>query len=132
VPQAGANLGSWGPGRRPGLHGIKRRQYIRTKYIPEYIATESAEGKQAQFSRTCLTSVLFADHSSAACVWEEERMMMEPNVDSDPFADPRVDDEPQFVVDSTLNVSRHASLTLGTDSLIVLGMSLLYVKTQLY
>jgi len=58
-------------------------------------------------------------------------MTMEPNVDSDPFADPNGVDEPRFVVDSTLNVGRHASLTLGTDSLIVLGMSLLYVKTQL-
>jgi hypothetical protein len=105
---------------------------VHTKYTTEYIATETAEGKQAQFSRTCLASVLFADHSSAACVWEEESMTMEPNVDSDPFADPHVDDDAQFVVDSTLNVGRHASLTLGTDSLIVLGMSLLYVERQLY
>lgn len=57
-------------------------------------------------------------------------MTMEPNVDSDPFADPRVDDQPQFVTDSTLNVGRNASLTLGTDSLIVLGMSLLCVNKE--
>jgi hypothetical protein len=57
-------------------------------------------------------------------------MTMERNVDSDPFAEPDVDDEAQFVVDSTLSVGRNASLTLGTDSLIVLGMSLPYVKSS--
>jgi hypothetical protein len=48
-------------------------------------------------------------------------MTTEANVDSDPFADPHLDDQHQFVTDSTLNVGRNASLTLGTDSLIVLG-----------
>ncbi|MCJ1439202.1 sphinganine kinase lcb4 [Xylographa pallens] len=40
---------------------------------------------------------------------------------SNPFADPSVrDDEHRFVQESTLSVGRNASLTLGTDSLIVL------------
>lgn len=43
--------------------------------------------------------------------------------DSNPFADPSIsDDQHQLVEDSTLSVGRNASLTLGTDSLIVLGM----------
>jgi hypothetical protein len=41
----------------------------------------------------------------------------------DPFADPTlVEEQRDFVGGSTLNVGRNASLTLGTDSLIVLGM----------
>ena len=45
-----------------------------------------------------------------------------------PFMDPAAEqeaagDEAQFSVDSTLAVGKNASLTLGTDSLIVLGMS---------
>ncbi|KAL9109366.1 MAG: hypothetical protein Q9227_005996 [Pyrenula ochraceoflavens] len=41
--------------------------------------------------------------------------------DDDPFADPVVEQDQQgFVGDSTLAVSRNASLTLGTDALIVL------------
>jgi hypothetical protein len=40
-----------------------------------------------------------------------------------PFADPTlVEDQRSFVGEATLNVGRNASLTLGTDSLIVLGM----------
>ena len=54
-------------------------------------------------------------------------MTTEPNVDSDPFADPHLDGQGQFVTDSTLNVGRNASLTLGTDSLIVLGTMALCV-----
>jgi hypothetical protein len=47
-------------------------------------------------------------------------------VADDPFVDPLPVSEDHgndhsFVVDSTLAVSTHASLTLGTDSLIVLG-----------
>ncbi len=43
--------------------------------------------------------------------------------DSDPFEDPiSVDEHSNFGEDSTLVVGRNASLTLGTDSLIVLGM----------
>ena len=38
------------------------------------------------------------------------------SVDSDPFVDPSVN-----VDEVTLNVGRNASLTLGTESLIVLG-----------
>lgn len=51
---------------------------------------------------------------------------MEPQyADDDPFADPTlVEDQQTFVGESTLDVGRNASLTLGTDSLIVLGMSL--------
>ena len=42
---------------------------------------------------------------------------------SNPFADPSLrDDEHHFVQESTLSVGRNASLTLGTDSLIVLGI----------
>jgi hypothetical protein len=50
---------------------------------------------------------------------------MEPRcADDDPFADPTlVEDQLTFVGQSTLNVGRNASLTLGTDSLIVLGDS---------
>ena len=45
---------------------------------------------------------------------------------SNPFADPSLhDDQHRFVQDSTLSVGRNASLTLGTDSLIVLGTVLL-------
>ena len=43
---------------------------------------------------------------------------------SDPFADPHLDDQHQFATDATLNVGRNASLTLGTDSLIVLDEGL--------
>lgn len=51
---------------------------------------------------------------------------MSPQVN--PFMDPATEqeaagDEAQFSVDSTLAVGKNASLTLGTDSLIVLGMS---------
>lgn len=47
---------------------------------------------------------------------------------ANPFMDPAAEqeaagDEAQFSVDSTLAVGKNASLTLGTDSLIVLGMS---------
>jgi hypothetical protein len=42
--------------------------------------------------------------------------------DDDPFADPPfVEDQRTFIEQATLNVGRNASLTLGTDSLIVLG-----------
>lgn len=45
-----------------------------------------------------------------------------PPVESDPFADPVIDGEQQdFARESTLTVGRNASLTLATDSLIVLG-----------
>ena len=46
--------------------------------------------------------------------------------DGDPFADPaQVEEEDQraFVGEATLNAGRNANLTLGTDSLIVLGPS---------
>ncbi len=46
---------------------------------------------------------------------------MEGNGDSDPFADPNVEIMGHDMGDSTLSVGRNASLTLGTDSLIVLG-----------
>lgn len=49
---------------------------------------------------------------------------------ADPFADPlpyrpltAVEPRRQFSAESTLSVGRNASLTLGTDSLIVLGTS---------
>lgn len=42
--------------------------------------------------------------------------------DSDPFADPhQISGDPEYVEASTLPVGRDASLTLATDSLIVLG-----------
>ena len=44
-------------------------------------------------------------------------------VSADPFADPSVNSSQRDLIDdSTLEVGRNASLTLGTDSLIVLGM----------
>ena len=42
--------------------------------------------------------------------------------DNNPFADPSSHEN--LVEESTLTVGRNASLTLGTDSLIVLGWSL--------
>lgn len=45
--------------------------------------------------------------------------------DGDPFADPaQVEEEDQrtFAGEATLNAGRNANLTLGTDSLIVLGL----------
>lgn len=43
--------------------------------------------------------------------------------DTDPFADPSVNgDQQDLTRDATLIVGRNASLTLGTDSLIVLGI----------
>lgn len=43
---------------------------------------------------------------------------------NDPFVDPASDgEEPDDIGDITLPVGRNASLTLGTDSLIVLGKS---------
>ena len=46
---------------------------------------------------------------------------MEDIHDGDPFADPTRHDH-HFDEQATLNVGRNASLTLGTDSLVVLGM----------
>jgi sphingosine kinase len=48
------------------------------------------------------------------------------NTADDPFVDPRPESEDRaqehaFTVDCTLAVGKNASLTLGTDSLIVLG-----------
>lgn len=44
--------------------------------------------------------------------------------DSDPFTDhAAIEDERETIVESTLSVGRNATLTLGTDSVIVLGMS---------
>jgi hypothetical protein len=49
-------------------------------------------------------------------------MTSETTVESNPFADAAiVDEQRDFVGESTLAVGRNASLTLGTDSLIVLG-----------
>ena len=47
-------------------------------------------------------------------------MAMEDTHERDPFADPSRD-EHHFDEQATLNVGRNASLTLGTDSLVVLG-----------
>lgn len=50
---------------------------------------------------------------------------------SDPFADhAAIDDERETIVESTLSVGRNATLTLGTDSVIVLGWSLCYRVNQ--
>lgn len=47
---------------------------------------------------------------------------------SDPFADnAAIDDERETIVESTLAVGRNATLTLGTDSVIVLGWLLRYL-----
>lgn len=44
------------------------------------------------------------------------------HTDSNPFADPSIGEEQERLVENaTLSVGRNASLTLGTDSLIVLG-----------
>lgn len=49
-------------------------------------------------------------------------MTTAPSTDSDPFADPNVIGGPrEYAGEATLSVGRNASLTLGTDSLIVLG-----------
>ena len=49
-------------------------------------------------------------------------MASAPPVESDPFADPDIIEEQlDFARESTLTVGRNASLTLATDSLIVLG-----------
>ena len=48
-------------------------------------------------------------------------MTIEDHAEMDPFADPNVEGLHQDIGDSTLSVGRNASLTLGTDSLIVLG-----------
>jgi hypothetical protein len=50
----------------------------------------------------------------------------------DPFADPIPNDGHQRILsgEPTLNVSRNASLTLGTDSLIVLGRLLHFLISQ--
>ena len=49
-------------------------------------------------------------------------MTSEASIDSDPFADTNVtDNQHDFPDDATLVVGRNASLTLGTDSLIILG-----------
>jgi len=57
-------------------------------------------------------------------------MALNLHIGDDPFLDPTASDreelaaELNFVADSTLSVGRNASLTLGTDSLIVLGKSI--------
>ena len=44
------------------------------------------------------------------------------SVESNPFADPNIHEDADHAgEESTLTVGRNASLTLGTDSLIVLG-----------
>ena len=49
-------------------------------------------------------------------------MASAPPVESDPFADPDMAEGQQdFARESTLTVGRNVSLTLATDSLIVLG-----------
>lgn len=46
------------------------------------------------------------------------------SIENDPFVDPASDgEEPDDIEEITLPVGRNASLTLGTDSLIVLGRS---------
>lgn len=51
--------------------------------------------------------------------------------DSDPFADhAAIDDERDTIIESTLSVGRNATLTLGTDSVIVLGWSLSYLASK--
>jgi hypothetical protein len=51
--------------------------------------------------------------------------------DSDPFADhAAIDDERDTIIESTLSVGRNATLTLGTDSVIVLGRSLCYLVSK--
>lgn len=50
--------------------------------------------------------------------------------DSDPFEDPiSVEEQSDYGEDSTLVAGRNASLTLGTDSLIVLGTQLQLLET---
>lgn len=49
-------------------------------------------------------------------------MAAEDHVEPDPFADPSVGEQQRNTVgETTLTVGRNASLTLGSDSLIVLG-----------
>jgi hypothetical protein len=48
-------------------------------------------------------------------------MSSDARTESDPFADPHCNDAGSFNEASTLTVGRNASLTLATDSLIVLG-----------
>lgn len=51
--------------------------------------------------------------------------------DSDPFDDPvSVEEQSDYGEDCTLVVGRNASLTLGTDSLIVLGMQPQLLETM--
>jgi len=55
-------------------------------------------------------------------------MVTAPMATDNPFVDPitsfeEYDRDHSFAIDSTLAVGRNASLTLGTDSLIVLGES---------
>lgn len=51
------------------------------------------------------------------------------SLDSDPFTDhAAIEDERETIVESTLSVGRNATLTLGTDSVIVLGQSPVPIK----
>ena len=65
---------------------------------------------------------------SLSQTWVQDGGATESRHASNPFMDPVTEqenagDEADFSINSTLAVRRNASLTLATDSLIVLGMS---------
>ena len=49
-------------------------------------------------------------------------------VDSDPFIDPATSEETDGYQDSTLTVGRNTSLSLATDSLIILGKYMPHIR----
>jgi len=70
-----------------------------------------------------INTYYFPTNPTSACLAQRAATMASsPPVESDPFADPGIVGEQQeFARESILTVGRNASLTLATDSLIVLG-----------
>ncbi len=70
-----------------------------------------------------LLLIQLPDNPTPACLAQRTAIMAcAPAVESDPFADPDIVGEPQETGrESTLTVGRNASLTLATESMIVLG-----------
>ena len=92
----------------------------RHEHMASTAPTTPAAGISADYTLTATASDIEARQVNA--------MSKTMNARVNPFMDPAAEqeaagDEAQFSVDSTLAVGKNASLTLGTDSLIVLGMS---------
>ena len=100
----------------PPILGVSTRH----EHMASTAPTTPAPGISTDYALTATASDIEARQVNA--------MSKTMSAHANPFMDPAAEqeaagDEAQFSVDSTLAVGKSASLTLGTDSLIVLGMS---------